>query len=90
MSQFPEATVELYNAGGEGQVGIPYAIYPSVLFYKADMFTEAGLEPPPHEWNADYTMPDGSTRPWDYDTVKEIAKILTVDENGVDATQERP
>ena len=52
------------------------------------MFTEAGLEPPPHEWNADYTMPDGSTRPWDYDTVKEIAKILTVDENGVDATQE--
>ena len=88
MSQFPEATVELYNAGGEGQVGIPYAIYPSVLFYKADMFTEAGLEPPPHEWNADYTMPDGSTRPWDYDTVKEIAKILTVDENGVDATQE--
>ena len=86
MSQFPESTVELYNAGGEGQVGIPYAIYPSVLFYKADMFKEAGLAEPPHEWNADYTMPDGSTRPWDYDTVKEIAKILTVDENGKDAT----
>ena len=26
--------------------------------------------------------------PWDYDTVKEIAKILTVDENGHDATEE--
>ena len=25
MSQFPESTVELYNAGGEGQLGIPYA-----------------------------------------------------------------
>jgi multiple sugar transport system substrate-binding protein len=88
MTQFPQSTVDLYNAGGEGQLGIPYAIYPSVLFYKADMFKEAGLAEPPHEWNSDYTMPDGSTRPWDYDTVREIAKILTVDENGVDASQE--
>ena len=87
MSQFPESTVQLYNAGGEGQLGIPYAVYPSVLFYKADMFKEAGLAEPPHEWNATYKMPDGSTRPWDYDTVAEIAKILTVDENGNDASQ---
>jgi multiple sugar transport system substrate-binding protein len=88
MTQFPEATVDLYNAGGEGQVGIPYAVYPSVLFYKADMFKEAGLEEPPHDWNGEYTMPDGSKRPWDYDTVREIAKLLTVDENGKDATEE--
>ena len=87
MTQFPESTVDLYNAGGEGQLGIPYAIYPSVLFYKADMFKEAGLNEPPHEWNAEYTMPDGSKRAWDYDTVREIAKILTVDENGADATE---
>src|SRR5919109_4070681 len=60
ISQYPESTVDLYNAGGEGQLGIPYAIYPSVLFYKADMFKEAGLEEPPHEWNSEYTMPDGS------------------------------
>src|SRR6185312_8591811 len=53
-----------------------YAVYPSVLFYKADMFKEAGLKEPPHQWNSTYTMPDGSTRPWDYDTVREIAKIL--------------
>ena len=87
MSQFPESTVDLYNAGGEGQLGIPYAVYPSVFFYKADMFKEAGLAEPPHEWNSEYTMPDGSKRPWDYDTVREIAKILTVDENGADATE---
>jgi multiple sugar transport system substrate-binding protein len=88
MSQFPESTVDLYNAGGEGQLGIPYAVYPSVLFYKADMFKEAGLAEPPHTWNSDYTMPDGTKKPWDYDTVREIAKILTVDENGKDATEE--
>jgi multiple sugar transport system substrate-binding protein len=51
------------------------------------MFKEAGLEEPPHEWNAQYKMPDGSMRPWDYDTIREIAKILTVDENGADATE---
>ena len=87
MSQYPKSTVDLYNVGGEGQVGIPYAIYPSVLFYKASLFKEAGLAEPPHEWNGDYTMPDGSVVPWDYDTVRKIGLLLTVDENGKDATE---
>jgi multiple sugar transport system substrate-binding protein len=87
MSQYPESTVNLYNAGGEGQVGIPYAIYPSVLFYKASLFKEAGLQEPPHEWNSTYTMPDGSKVPWDYDTIGKIALLLTVDESGKDATE---
>jgi multiple sugar transport system substrate-binding protein len=86
MTQFPESTVSLYSVGGEGQVGIPFAIYPSVLFYKAGLFEEAGLAEPPHEWGGSYTMPDGSTVPWDYDTATEIAKLLTVDKNGKDAT----
>ena len=88
MSQFPTSTVSnLYNVGGEGQVGIPYAIYPSVLFYRASLFKEAGLAEPPHEWNSTYTMPDGSKVPWDYDTVRKIALLLTVDKNGKDATE---
>ena len=87
MSQFPKSTVNLYNAGGEGQVGIPYAIYPSVLFYKASMFKEAGLNEPPHQWNSQYTMPDGSKVPWDYDTVRKLVMLLTVDQNGKDATE---
>jgi multiple sugar transport system substrate-binding protein len=87
MSQFPASTVHLYNVGGEGQVGIPFAIYPSALFYKAGLFKEAGLAEPPHQWNAKYTMPDGSVVPWDYDTVRKIALILTVDSNGKDATE---
>jgi multiple sugar transport system substrate-binding protein len=87
MSQFPASTVNLYNAGGDGQVGIPYAVYPSVLFYKASLFKEAGLQEPPHEWNSTYTMPDGSKVPWDYDTISKIAPLLTVDESGKDATE---
>jgi len=87
MSVYPESTVSLYNVGGEGQVGIPYAIYPSVLFYKAGLFKEAGLNEPPHDWNAQYTMPDGTKVPWDWDTVTKLAKMLTVDKNGLDATE---
>ena len=87
MSQYPQSTVDLYKVGGEGQLGIPFAIYPSVLWYKADHFKEAGIAEPPHAFNATYTMPDGTERPWDYDTVREVAKLLTVDKNGKDATQ---
>jgi multiple sugar transport system substrate-binding protein len=88
MSQFPESTVSLYNVGGEGQGGIPFAVYPSVLFYQKGLFEEAGLEEPPHEWGGKYTMPDGSQVDWDYDTVREVAMLLTVDKNGKDATQD--
>ena len=31
-------------------------------------------------------MPDGTEVDWDYNTIREIAKILTVDANGNDAT----
>jgi multiple sugar transport system substrate-binding protein len=84
-SQYDPAAVEFYNTD-EGQIGLPFAVYPSMLWYKADMFEEAGLELPPHEYGAKYKMPDGSEVDWDYDTVNELAKLLTVDENGNDAT----
>ena len=87
MSQYPESTVNLYNAGGEGQVGIPFAIYPSVLFYKAGLFKEAGLAEPPHQWGGKYTMPDGSVVDWDYEAATKLARLLTVDKNGKDATE---
>ena len=88
MSQFPESTVSLYSVGGQGQGGIPFAVYPSVLFYQKDLFEEAGLEEPPHEWGGKYTMPDGSQVDWDYDAARQVAMLLTVDKNGKDATQD--
>ncbi len=87
MSKYPQLAVDFFHVGGEGQLGIPFAFYPSALFYKASLFKEAGLAEPPHQWNAEYTMPDGTKKPWNYDTAREIAKILTVDKNGKDATE---
>jgi multiple sugar transport system substrate-binding protein len=86
LSKYEQAAVELYSAGGEGQVGIPFAVYPSVLFYRTSLFEEAGLNEPPHAYGEKYVWPDGREAEWDYDTIRELAKLLTVDKNNKDAT----
>jgi len=86
LSGFPPDAVDIYKLD-EGQVGIPFAIYPSALFYKKSLFEEAGLKEPPHAYGEKYTMPDGSQVDWTYDTIRQVAKILTVDKNGKDASQ---
>jgi multiple sugar transport system substrate-binding protein len=67
-------------------VGIPFAIYPSALYYQAEMFDEAGLNYPPHQLGEKYVWPDGAEAEWDYDTLRQLALLLTVDANGQDAT----
>jgi multiple sugar transport system substrate-binding protein len=56
LTQFPQESVDFMNVGGEGQVGIPFASYPSMLFYHRDMFAEAGLEEPPHAYGEPYML----------------------------------
>lgn len=88
LSVFPEALVNLYRTAEGELLGIPFAVFPSLTYYNRGLFDEAGLNYPPQEFGAPYVMPDGSEVPWDYNTVAEIAKILTVDANGNDATME--
>ena len=87
LSGYPQDAVNIYKLG-EGQVGIPFAIYPSALFYKKGLFDEAGLKEPPHKYGDQYKMPDGTMADWNYDTVRKIAKLLTVDKAGKDATED--
>jgi multiple sugar transport system substrate-binding protein len=86
LSGFPSNVVDIYKLD-EGQVGIPFAIYPSALFYRKGLFEEAGLSEPPHKYGDKYTMPDGSQVDWNYDTIRQVAKLLTVDKANKDATQ---
>lgn len=88
LSVFDKAAVEFYNVGGEGQVGIPFAIYPSMVYYQKAMFDEAGLNYPPHKYGEKYVWPDGTEEEWNYDTLQKVAMKLTVDENGVTADQD--
>jgi multiple sugar transport system substrate-binding protein len=84
LSQFPQEAVDFMNVGGEGQIGLPFASYPSMLFYHRDMFEEAGLEEPPHAYGDPYVL-DGEEVTWDFETLAELARRLTVDVNGNDA-----
>src|SRR5919106_2554238 len=80
LTQFTQGSVEFYNLGAaEGQVGLPFAIFPSMLFYHRDMFDEADLEYPPHAVGDPYML-DGEEVEWNMDTLRELALRLTVDE----------
>lgn len=57
-------------------IGVPIGVYPSVVFYNEDLFDKAGLDYPPSAYG------DPS---WTYDKQVELAKSLTLDENGNDA-----
>ncbi|MGD0019787.1 MAG: extracellular solute-binding protein [Candidatus Limnocylindrales bacterium] len=87
LSEFDQSAIDFYKQGGEGQIGLPFAVYPSELYYQKAMFDEAGLEYPPAKYGDKYTMPDGSVVDWNYDTVRKVAMMLTIDKSGCDATQ---
>ena len=87
-SEFDPALVEYYKVPGEGQLGLPFAVFPSFIFYNKDLFDEAGLPYPPEEFGVPYVDADGNEMPWDLETVEELAKLLTVDANGNDATSD--
>ncbi|WP_420641613.1 ABC transporter substrate-binding protein [Candidatus Leptofilum sp.] len=86
LSDFDPALVEFYVDAAEGQLGLPFAIFPSFLSVNYDLFDEAGLEYPPMEYGAPYVNADGEEVPWDLDALRDVALLLTVDANGNDAT----
>jgi multiple sugar transport system substrate-binding protein len=80
-SDMDPAILKAYSEGFGGQVGIPFAIYPSFIYYNKDLFDEAGLPYPPHKVGEQY-----QGKAWNWDTLTELAKKLTVDKTGNDAT----
>jgi multiple sugar transport system substrate-binding protein len=80
LSEIPQALIDAYNVNG-AQIGIPMAVYPSFIYYNKTLFDEADLAYPPHEVGEQYEGQD-----WTWETVRELAMLLTVDANGNDAT----
>ncbi|MEM7333190.1 MAG: extracellular solute-binding protein, partial [Chloroflexota bacterium] len=87
LSDFDEALVEFYELENQGQIGLPFGIFPSFIYFNKELFDEAGLEYPPQEYGVPYVL-DGEEVPWDMNTVAELGRILTVDANGNDATMD--
>jgi len=62
-------------------VGIPFALFPSFIYYNKKLFDEAKLPYPPHKVGEKYQGKD-----WNLDTFTELAQKLSVDAKGNDAT----
>jgi len=88
LSDFDPALVDFYKIEGEGQVGIPFAVFPSYLTYNVTLFDEAGAAYPPSEYGEPYVNADGEELPWNTDTLRDLAMFMTVDANGSDATMD--
>jgi multiple sugar transport system substrate-binding protein len=86
-SIFDPALIDFYQTE-EGQVGLPFAVFPGAMYYVPALFDEAGLSYPPQTYGEPYVMPDGTEVDWNWDTVTEIAKLLTVDVNGLNSTED--
>jgi len=86
LSDFDPATVKFLEVKEEGQLGIPFAIYPSFIFVNKDLFDEAQLPYPPQKFGEPYVDKDGKSQEWNMDTLRDLAMQLTVDKNGADAT----
>jgi multiple sugar transport system substrate-binding protein len=86
VSDFDPNLVKFYLVQEEGQLGIPFGIFPSFVLYNADLFDEAGLNYPPADYGQPYVWADGTESEWNMDTLREVSMRLTFDENGKDAT----
>jgi multiple sugar transport system substrate-binding protein len=82
FSDFDEDSIDAYRLEGEGLLGLPFAVFPSMIYYNRDLFDEAGLDYPPHKYGEPYA--DGDA--WTVEKMEELAMLLTVDANGNDAT----
>jgi multiple sugar transport system substrate-binding protein len=88
LSDFDPALVEFYKIEGQGQIGLPFAVFPSYITYNVALFDEAGLAYPPSRYGEPYVTADGEELPWNLDTLRDLAMELTVDANGNDATMD--
>ncbi len=73
---------------GQGVVGIPVFVPSALLLYNKTAFEEAGLNLPPSAYGELYTLPDGQEVEWSFETVAWVARRLTLDRAGKNATEE--
>ena len=82
MSGIDPKLVEFWKMGeNDAMIGLPFATYPSFMYYNKKLFDEADLPYPPTKVGDQY-----QGKPWDMAAVRELGMKLTVDKNGNDAT----
>jgi multiple sugar transport system substrate-binding protein len=85
LTAYDPSLIHFYQ-NEEGVLSLPFAAFPSAIYYFPGMFDEAGLDYPPHVYGEKYEL-DGQSMDWTWETLSKIAKRLTIDTNGFNATQ---
>lgn len=85
-SDFDPNLVKLFETD-EGNVSMPYAVFPAMVFYNKGRFDKAGLAYPPAKYGEKYTMPNGTQVEWSWETLSHIARLLTLDKDGKNTTE---
>jgi multiple sugar transport system substrate-binding protein len=80
ISKYDKALLDFLTDEGV-LVGLPFALFPSFIYYNKALFDEAKLPYPPHKVGEQY-----QGKEWTIDAMTELAKKLTVDKNGADST----
>ncbi len=76
LSGIDDALLKFYKESQEG-TGLPYAVYPSFLYFNKDLFDEAKLPYPPTKFGEKYM---GQT--WDFAALRRLSMKLTYDSKG--------
>jgi len=85
LAPYNPALIDFYKTD-QGQLALPFAVSPSAIYYVPAVFDEAGLEYPPQVYGEKYRL-DDQLVDWSWATLSEVAKRLTIDANGFNATQ---
>ena len=82
MSKLDSKVAAFWKMGeNNALIGLPFATYPSFMYYNQKLFKEANLPFPPTKVGDLY-----QGKPWDMDAVRALGMKLTVDKKGNDAT----
>lgn len=80
-TKFPAAMLDFFKQGGDGQIGLPYLIYPGFIFYNKDIFGQQNLPDLPKKVGDKWNGTD-----WTWDTLSTIAAQVTLDSKGKKST----
>lgn len=84
LSRWDPALIDFYRDPEEGLTGLPFATFPSFVWYNRDLFDAAGVDYPPQAFGEPYA--DGEE--WNVEKLTEIAMLLTLDADGNNAMSE--
>ncbi len=79
LGQYEVSSLGLPRSTDGKLCALPSALFPSALYVNEEMFASAGVPLPPLHWGAPYTNITGKQVPWDWDTLAEVARLLTLD-----------